>query len=1086
MRKLLALAGTVLLTLSFNKAPEELPADNPLWMRYPVISPDGMTIVFSYKGDLYKVPAAGGTAIPITLSEGHDYMPVFSADGKTLAFASDRNGNFDVYTVPLEGGNATRLTFHSSNDYPQAFSTDGKSVIFAASRLDNARLAQFPYAALSELYTVPLEGGRETQFMTIAAEEVKFTRTGDVMYFQDKKGYEDPWRKHHTSSVARDIWKYEKSTDTYTQLTNFEGEDRNPIIAPDETMIYYLSEKSGSFNVWKMSLSNPSEPRQVTNFEKNPVRFLSLSQNNVMCYGFNGEIYIQRAGTAAEKVKIAIGTDDRSAATRTETFSSDATDISVSPNGKEAAFIVRGEVFVTSLEGGVTKRITSTPEQERSVSFSPDGKSILYASERNDIWGIYQTSLSRKEESYFFNSTVLKEEALVVGKTEAFQPAYSPDGKEIAYIEDRTAIAVYNIASKQSRVVLPANRNYSYSDGDQFFDWSPDSKYLLVNFLQENNWRTEIGLFDVSGKEPLLDLTQSGFGGYSGRFMMNGKMMIYSSDRNGMKNVASHGSQSDAYGVFFTQEAFDRFKMKKTEYELLKEKEKDDKGKKETPETGKAKNDKTKTDTVKKPEPIKIEKEGLYDRKVRLTLHSSFLGDAYMSPDGEKMYYFCNFGDGTNLWINKFKDNETKLLVKLDAGIGATMMDKEGKNIYCVADGRLIRIDLEKAEKKDIPFNAEMTVDGYAERSYLFEHMWRQVVKKFYVTDLQKTDWAYYKENYKRFLPHINNNRDFAEMMSELLGELNASHTGCRYNPRFKNADETASLGAFFDESFTGTGLKIQEVIAKGPLVKNGSQIKAGTIIEKIDGVELTSATNHYKLLNRKAGKNILLSLYDPATQKRWEETVQPIAPYQVNPLLYQRWVKRMQDMTDKLSNGQIGYMHVQGMNDESYREFFDQVMGKYPNKKALIVDTRFNGGGWLHDDLATFLNGKQYLSFVPREQRIGLEPGNKWVKPSVVLMSEGNYSDAHMFPVVYKTLGIGQLIGMPVPGTGTAVWWEGQMDPTLVFGIPQVGVVAMDGTYYENSQLEPDIKVMNEYGKMVKGEDQQLERAVKHLLGNE
>ena len=199
--------------------------------------------------------------------------------------------------------------------------------------------------------------------------------------------------------------------------------------------------------------------------------------------------------------------------------------------------------------------------------------------------------------------------------------------------------------------------------------------------------------------------------------------------------------------------------------------------------------------------------------------------------------------------------------------------------------------------------------------------------------------------------------------------------------------------------------------------------------------------------------------------------------------LLYLRWIKRMQDMTDKLSNGQIGYMHVKGMDDESFREFYDQVMGKYVNKKALIVDTRFNGGGWLHDDLATFLMGKQYINFIPRERKVGVEPANKWIKPSCVLMGEGNYSDAHMFPVVYKTLGIGKLIGMPVPGTGTAVWWETLQDPSLYFGIPQVGVVTMDGKYYENNQLEPDNKVMNEYSQMIKGEDQQIKEAVKVLL---
>lgn len=1083
MMKWAAFASLALLALGLTSAETTAVTEPPLWLRYPSVSPDGQTVVFCYKGDIYKVPASGGIATPITISESYDYQPVWSPDGQSIAFASDRNGNFDVYTVSINGGSAKRLTFHSSNDYPQCFSPDGQSVQFASTRLDNALFTQFPYGALSEVYSVPVAGGRETQLLSIAAEDAKWNKAGTKMLFHDRKGYEDPWRKHHTSSVARDLWLYDKAAGSFKQLTDFAGEDRNPVWSSDEQSIYFLSERSGTYNAWKMN-SDGSGATQLTRYEKNPVRFLSVAQNGTLCFGYNGEIYLQKTGGEAQKLAVTIQTDERYAAEKTESFTDGATEVSVSPNGKEMAFIVRGEVFVTSAEGGTTKRITNTPGQERSVSFSPDGRSILYASERDQIWGIYRTSLVRKEENYFFHSTLLQEETLVKGSTEAFQPAWSPDGTEVAYLEDRTGVKVYNIASKKSREILPVNRNYSYSDGDQFFDWSPDGNYLIVNVLQEGNWREQLALADVKGGKPLIMLTESGFGANGGKFMMNGKMMLFTSSRNGMKNVASHGNQSDAYGLFFTQEAYDRFKMKKEEYQILKDKEKEEEKEKKPEEKGKADPKAKKADTLKKTEPLKIETEGLQERRARLTIHSSLLADALVSPDGEKLYYFCRFEHGVDLWVTKFKENETKLLLKLNAGgVSSVQFDKDASHIVCVADGKIIRINLEKAEKKDIGFNAEMTFDAAAERAELFEHMWRQVVKKFYVTDLQKTDWQYYKETYARFLPHINNNRDFAEMSSEMLGELNASHTGCRFSPRFKNPDETANLGAFFDESYTGDGLKITEVIAKGPLVKNGSEIKAGAIIEKIDGVEIKAGMNYFPLLNRKAGKNVLLSLYDG--KKRWDEIVVPLSPGQLQPLLYQRWVKRMQDMTDKLSNGQIAYMHVQGMNDDSYREFYDQVMGKYVNKKGLIVDTRFNGGGWLHEDLVTFLSGKQYIRYIPREQEIGVEPANKWIRSSVVLMGEGNYSDAHMFPVIYKTLGIGKLIGMPVPGTGTAVWWETLQDPTLVFGIPQVGVVTMDGKYYENTQLEPDIKVANDYNTMLQGEDQQLKKAVEALLGN-
>jgi C-terminal processing protease CtpA/Prc len=220
---------------------------------------------------------------------------------------------------------------------------------------------------------------------------------------------------------------------------------------------------------------------------------------------------------------------------------------------------------------------------------------------------------------------------------------------------------------------------------------------------------------------------------------------------------------------------------------------------------------------------------------------------------------------------------------------------------------------------------------------------------------------------------------------------------------------------------------------------------------------------------------------FDPKKDKRWEERVKPISFGRVYQLTYERWVKNCERIVDELSGGTIGYVHVRGMDDRSYRTVYENVLGKHNRKKALIVDTRFNGGGWLHDDLATFLDGEKYLTFMPRGQDLGDEPQFKWKKPSVVVMSEGNYSDAHMFPFTYNALGIGKLIGMPVPGTGTAVWWE-SLQNGVVFGIPQVGMLTLDGGYLENTQLEPDIKVANEPGVVTTGRDQQLEAAVNEL----
>ncbi|HIR33522.1 MAG TPA: PD40 domain-containing protein [Candidatus Coprenecus merdigallinarum] len=1084
------LGAAMLLSASTMTALAQEPSEGPLWMRYSAISPDGSTIAFAYKGDIFTVPVTGGQARQITSNSAFDSRPVWSPDGSRIAFVSYRQGGADVYIVSREGGEPTRLTTHSAAEFPVAFKDDS-TILYSAYIQPAAESMQFPSSTFSQVYAVSTEGGRPVMFSTLPLENISFSPDGKTLLYNDKKGYEDEWRKHHTSSIARDIWSCTFDGENvrngkFTQITTFDGEDRDPVYAPDGKSFYWLSEQDGTFNVWKHSFDGGAD-KQITHFKGNPVRFLTIAQNGTLCFGYDGEIYTVKEGAEPQKVAIEIIADkqDRDLIKQPVYY---AQDIAVSKDGKQVAFIYRGDVYVTMTDYATTKRITNTAEQERNIDFAPDGRSLIYSSERDGLWQVYKASIVDDSEKLFPYCTEIKEERVTNSDVPSFQPLYSPDGKEIAFLENRTTIRVINLDTKEVRTVMDGKYEYSYSDGDQWYQWSPDGKWILSNCIFIGGWNNkDVALVNASGNGEMYNLTQSGYTDANAKWVLDGKAMIWASDRAGYRSHGSWGAESDVYIMFFDLEAYEKFRMSEEELALYEEEQKikkeaeekaaaEDKDKKSRKDKKSKKDDEEKAEEA---EPLKLDLENAEYRVMRLTVNSSNLGDAVLSKDGKKLYYLASFEGGMDLWVHDLKENTTRILSK-GAGYGSLILSDDGNSIF-MNTGRIKKINVASGEITPIEMEGVFEYKPYAERQYMFDHAWRQVKEKFYDPDIHGVDWDGYRTTYGKFLPYINNNFDFAEMLGELLGELNGSHTGARYYGGGASYP-TAYLGLFYDDTYTGDGLKIKEIIRRSPLTQFPNDVKPGCIIEEIDGEPILAGQDYFPLLEGKVGERIRLTVYDPETSKRFDVEIKGLGSE--GGILYQRWVERNRDIVDSISGGKIGYVHIQGMDSPSFRTLYSELLGRLRHKDAVVVDTRHNGGGWLHDDVVTLLSGKEYQQFKPRGQYIGSDPFNKWLKPSCMLVCEDNYSNAHGTPWVYKHLKVGKLVGAPVPGTMTAVWWETQIDNSIVFGIPQVGCWDIENEeYMENVELQPDILIYNAPADVINGFDAQLKAATESLM---
>jgi len=641
-----------------------------------------------------------------------------------------------------------------------------------------------------------------------------------------------------------------------------------------------------------------------------------------------------------------------------------------------------------------------------------------------------------------------------------------------------------NLKTKETTTILTPEQLYHMRDGDKYFKWSPDSKWLLVDWdLTLSNSDVLLAKADGSQK---VNLNKSGYVDYRPKWVNGGKQMLWFSNRHGLKSYATSGrTQSDVYTMFFDKEAWDKFRLSEEDFKLQKElkeanKKKKDKDKKDEKKKDDKKEDGEKKDSVKT---LAFDWDNMEDYTSRLTIHSSRLGDAVLSKDGEKLYYLARFEDKYNLWSTNLRTKETKIALKLGANFGSLQWDKDHKTLYLLADGKISKIDPEKSDKKGIKLKGEIAFDKDAERSAMFDHVWNRTNNIFYHSNFHGIDWDQMKLEYGKYIPSIGNSYEFAEMLSELLGELNVSHAGARYRGAgMSNADATASLGIFMDYSHKTDGIMIAEVIEGGPLDKADLNIKVGDVIEKIDGEVIGTDKDIAGYLNRKVDQFTLLDILHPTTQVREQVVIKPISLGAENRLLYKRWVDKNRKEVEEKSGGKLGYVHIAGMNDGQFRNTYEAMMGRYFDSDAVIIDTRFNGGGDLVADLAMFFTGEPFISYETEAKVVGGEPTSRWTKPTLALFNESMYSDGHCFACGYTDLNLGKTVGMPVPGTCSFAGWEGLPDGSR-WGVVPVSAKDKQGNWMENNQTAPQILVKNMPGMVDNGIDQQLERGIEELM---
>ena len=1044
-------------------------SQQPLVLRQPAINNDGSLVTFSFQGDIWTVPATGGKATRLTIHVAYEGNPLFSPDGKQIAFSGARFGNNDIYVMPADGGMPKRLTYHSAADNIASWTQPDK-ILFSTNR--EFKQIERP----SEIFTISAKGGTESRMLDAVGFDPVLSPDGRFLAFT--RGDINPVaRQAYKGSSDRDLWIYDTKNKTYNQLPGFETNDILPQWGTNGSL-YFLSSIDGAYNLYRLKTDgngkSANKPEKLTDYKDESIRSFSLSADgSSVVFEKDMNFYTMKTDKgSAKKLDVQRSADDRFDATEQKTFTTGASEYAVSHNGKFIAFANRGEIFIKEADKEKSRSINVSNHSYRDLepAWLNDSTLIFCSDRANGNFDMYLYRSSDTTERSMYKS--LKHELTQITKTDGDEtsPVVSPDGKKIAYTRGRGTFVVADITAggKLSNEKILSD-SWARPRG---IVWSPDGKWLAYSMTDLYfNDEIYIRAADNSGKP--VNVSMHPRTDRDPYWSADGSKLGFLSERNS-------GRSMDVYFVWLKKEDW--------------EKDTQDWQERETP-TPPAE---AKPGTEKKAlKPVKIDFDKIYERIVQVTAFPGDEADLAISKDGETFYYTTSSSNakGRDLYSIKWDGKDLKEITKGGTNPDNVTMDRDAKYLYYTKTGALGRIDLKTSVAEPLPYTAKMKVDYTAERTQVYEEAWRTIRDGYYDPKFHGNDWAKLRDKYKERTVNASTSNDFSYMFNLLLGELNSSHMGLTVPERAETQkDATGLLGA--EIAPVSGGMKVERVIPGAPSDRVSSKLNVGDIITSVNGEAINENENFYNQLNGLAGEKTLLTVKG-ADGKQRDVVVRLTTT--LTTRLYDEWVENRKKLLDKFSNGRLGYIHIKSMDAASFevveREFAAAGFGK----EGLVIDVRYNGGGSTADYLMTILNYKQHAYTIPRGASEDLEKDKlkfreyypigerlvyaAWTKPSIALCNEGSYSNAEIFSHAYKGLGIGKLVGTPTNGSVISTGGKGLMDGSFV-RLPSRGWFTIASN--KNQELGPavpDIIVENQPDWIAKGTDDQLKKAAEELL---